>query len=87
MELKTGKKCWTGEGPGKGSIVYADGMLYCLGERRKMGLLAASPAACKMVSMFQLPKGEGPCWTHPVISNGKLYLRWSALLYVYDIKP
>jgi len=85
MELKTGKKCWTGEGPGKGSIVYADGMLYCLSERGKMGLLEANPTACKMISMFQLPKGEGPCWTHPVISDGKLYLRWSDNLYVYDI--
>jgi outer membrane protein assembly factor BamB len=51
-----------------------------------MGLLEANPAAFKMVSRFQLPKGEGPCWTHPVISDGKLYLRWSDSLYVYDIK-
>jgi hypothetical protein len=72
--------------PGKGSIAYADGMLYCLGEKGNMGLLEANPDAFKMVSMFQLPKGEGPCWAHPVISGGKLYLRWSDNLYVYDIK-
>ena len=86
IELKTGKKCWTGEGPGKGSVMYADGMLYCLGDKGKMGLLAAIPAACKMVSMFELPMGKGPCWTHPMISDGNLYLRWGDDLHTYDIR-
>jgi len=72
--------------PGKGSIIYADDMLYCLGERGKMGLIEANPAAFKIVSLFGLPKGEGRCWTHPVISDGKLYLRWDDNLYVHDIK-
>jgi outer membrane protein assembly factor BamB len=85
IELKTGKKRWTGEGPGKGSVMYADGMLYCLGDRGNMALLAADPAAYRMFSSFQLPKQKGPCWTHPVISDGKLYLRWSDKLYVYLI--
>jgi outer membrane protein assembly factor BamB len=86
IELKTGKKRWAGKGPGKGSVIYADGRLYCLGDKGRMGLLEAGPATCNMVSMFQLPKGRGPCWTHPVISDGKLYLRWSDNLYVYSIK-
>ena len=51
-----------------------------------MALLAANPAAYTLISMFELPKGKGPCWTHPVISDGKLYLRWDDNLYVYDIK-
>jgi outer membrane protein assembly factor BamB len=86
LELKSGKEKWSGRGPGKGSIIYADGMLYCLGENGTMGLIEASLAALTMVSSFNLPKGEGPSWTHPVISNGKLYLRWNDRLYVYDIK-
>lgn len=86
LELKTGTERWSGRGPGKGSIVYADGMLYCLGENGRMGLVEANPAAFKMVSMFELPTGEGPCWAHPVISDGKLYLRWDENLYVYDIR-
>ena len=86
LELKTGEERWSGRGPGKGSVIYADGMLYCLGEKGKMGLLEASPEEFKLVSMFDLPMGEGPCWTHPVIADGKLYLRWDDNLYVYDIK-
>jgi hypothetical protein len=61
-------------------------MLYCLGENGNMALIEANPNEFKMVSMFDLPKGEGRCWTHPVISDGKLYLRWDDTLYVYDIK-
>jgi len=86
VELKTGKILWTGSGPGKGSIIYADGMLYCVGHRGRVALLAANPAAYTLISMFELPKGKGPCWTHPVISDGQLYMRWDDTLYVYDIK-
>lgn len=85
LELKTGDERWFGRGPGKGSIIYADGMLYCLGERGRMGLVEANPNEFKVVSMFNLPKGEGPYWTHPVISDGKLYLRWGDNLYVYEV--
>jgi outer membrane protein assembly factor BamB len=86
VEVKTGTERWSGRGPGKGSVIYADGMLYCLGENGKMALIEANPNEFKMVSMFDLPKGEGRCWTPPVVSDGKLYLRWSDSLYVYDIK-
>lgn len=50
------------------------------------GFLEANPAAFKRVSRFQLPTGEGRCWTPPVISDGTLHLRWSDNHYVYDIK-
>jgi outer membrane protein assembly factor BamB len=86
VELKTGEERWSGRGPGKGSIIYADGMLYCLGENGKMALVEASPEEFKLVSTFDLPMREGPCWTHPVIAGGKLYLRWNDNLYVYDIR-
>jgi outer membrane protein assembly factor BamB len=86
LELNTGTERWSGRGPGKGSIIYADGMLYCLGENGRMALVEANPAEFKMVSMFELPTGEGPCWAHPAIADGKLYLRWDDNLYVYDIK-
>jgi outer membrane protein assembly factor BamB len=68
------------------SPVYADGRLYCLGENGNMGLLEANPAAFRLVSTFPLAQGEGPCWTHPVISDGKLFLRWNDTLCLYDIK-
>jgi len=86
LELKTGTERWSERGPGRGAIIHADGLLYCLGENGKMALIEATPSAFKMVSQFDLPKGPGKSWTHPVISNGKLYLRWDGSLHVYDIQ-
>jgi outer membrane protein assembly factor BamB len=85
LELKTGEERWFGRGPGKGSIIYADGMLYCVGEKGTVGLVDAKPSGFNVVSTFDLPGREGPCWTHPVISNGKLFIRWYDSLFVYDI--
>jgi outer membrane protein assembly factor BamB len=86
LDLKTGEERWFGRGPGQGSIIYADGMLYCLGENGKMGLIEAKPEKFNQVSVFDLPEGKGPSWSHPVISDGKLYLRWNDNLNVYDIQ-
>jgi len=33
-----------------------------------------------------LAASEQPAWTHPVIANGKLYLRDQDLLFCYDVK-
>jgi outer membrane protein assembly factor BamB len=85
LELKSGEERWFGRGPGKGSIIYADGMLYCLGEKGRMGLIEASPQGFNLISTFDLPDGQGPAWTHPVISDRKLYLRWNDKLFIYDI--
>jgi hypothetical protein len=33
-----------------------------------------------------LRKKSGKIWTHPVISNGKLYLRDQELIFCFDVK-
>lgn len=86
VDLKSGEERWFGRGPGKGAVIYADGMLYCMGESGKMALIEATPTGFNLVSTFDLPKGEGPSWTHPVISDGKLFLRWNDKLYTYDLR-
>ena len=87
IELKTGKVLYKAAGVGKGSVTYADGMLYCYGEDGLMGLVAATPKEHVVTSQFQVPKGgEGKYWAHPVIFDGRLYLRHADKLYAYDIK-
>lgn len=51
-----------------------------------LALIEATPAGFNLVSTFDLPKGEGPSWAHPVISDGKLFLRWNDKLYTYDLR-
>jgi len=87
LEWETGKKMVAERGVGKGSLTYADGMLYTLSEQRDMGLVEATPKAHKVVSKFKVPSGgEGPSWAHPVVCGGRLYVRHSDQLFAYDVR-
>jgi outer membrane protein assembly factor BamB len=94
QEFKTGKEVWNHREFGKGAIGSADGMLYCLEEASgTVVLIDASPKGWQEHGRFKLDpqtkirNPQGRIWTHPVISNGKLYLRDQDLIYCYDVKP
>jgi outer membrane protein assembly factor BamB len=95
QEFKSGKLLWEEDGRklGKGSLTCADGCLYCVGEKTGLVLLAeASPAGWKPKGQFKLPQESkkrppsGGLWTHPVVANGRLYLRDQELLFCYDVQ-
>lgn len=93
QNFKTGEEVWNHRGFGKGAVGYADGMLYCLEEGSGTVVLAeASPKGWQEHGRFKLdPQSkirnpQGRIWTHPVISNGKLYLRDQDLIYCFDVK-
>ena len=84
LDLLTGKQAWNAKG--KGSLTYADGMMYCLDERGTMALVKPTPEALRIVSSFGLPKGgAGLYWAHPVVCGGRLYVRHADRLFAYDI--
>lgn len=87
LSWKTGEQKWHAEGVGKGSLTYADGMLYCFAEQDgTVGLVKADPSEFQMVSTFSLPAGgAGLRWAHPVVCGGRLYLRHGNTLWVYDV--
>jgi outer membrane protein assembly factor BamB len=71
----------------KVAITAADGMLYCLNHRGRMSLLEITPDGFRIASQFDLPKKPDNSYlAHPVICNGKLYLRYEQHLYVYDVR-
>lgn len=83
---------WKAPGVGKGSVTFADGMLYCFSEKDgTLALVKATPDQYEEVSRFAIPSksklrpGQGAIWAHPVIANGKLYLRDYEKLFVFDI--
>lgn len=93
QNFETGEEVWNHDGVGKGAISYADGMFYCLGERSgTVALIEASTEGWKEHGRFQLdPQTEirsksGKIWTHPVIINGRLYLRDQDLFFSFDVK-
>jgi len=74
-------------GKTKGSIISAEGMLYCYEERTGyVALVKATPADFEIVSTFQVTRGSGQHWAHPVIDRGLLYLRRGDVLMACDIR-
>jgi outer membrane protein assembly factor BamB len=87
LEWDSGNTMYETKWFNKGSITAADGMLYCYEEKGgNLGLVKASPQEFTLVSSFKITEGKGPHWAHPVISDGKLYMRHGDVLMVYDIK-
>jgi outer membrane protein assembly factor BamB len=94
MEFKTGKIRWKESGKlRKGSITYADGHLYCYSENDgTVALIEASPDGWKESGRFKIarqtkqPRKGGHIWTHPVVANGRLYLRDQDLIFCYQVK-
>jgi outer membrane protein assembly factor BamB len=85
LEWQTGKVMYEKKWINKGSIIAADGMLYCYEEKKgNLALVKATPQDFKIISSFKVPMGSGQHWAHPAISNGKLYLRHGEALM--DIK-
>jgi outer membrane protein assembly factor BamB len=92
QELKTGNVVWAEDKAlGKGSLTYADGHFYCYGEDDGTCVLAeASPKGWKETGRLTIEKTKtkhnGKVWAHPVVANGKLYLRDQDLIHCYDVK-
>ncbi len=94
QNLATGEDVWNDKkkNGSKGSVAFADGMLYCLEEGSgDCFLVEATLSGYKEVSRFKLDpqttqrNSQGRIWTHPVIANGKLYLRDQEIPSCYDI--
>lgn len=89
QNFKTGATVWSSNKPGKGSITCADGHFYLRTEGGKgtVVLIEATPEAYKETGRFDQPDRSGQnSWAHPVVANGKLYLRDQDLLLCYDVK-
>ncbi len=86
LDWNTGKVMYEAKWENKGSIIAADDMLYCFDEKRgNIALVEAKPEEFKVISSFKIPLGKGPYWSHLVIDKGKLYVRHSTAVMVYDI--
>lgn len=84
LELKTGAKKWVEKAVGKGSLCWADGMLYLYNEDGQAGLATCAPDGLEMKGTVKVT-GEGPSWAHPVVVGGRLYLRYDDTLYCFDV--
>jgi outer membrane protein assembly factor BamB len=97
VEFDTGKLMWNLEERwrphsvaqppvyGRGSAILADGRLFVLGEGGKLALFALNPQRPVELCAWQVPQLHYPCWTAPVLSRKKLYLRSEERLLCLDV--
>jgi len=86
LNFATGQTMWRHRSVGKGSLTYADGHLYLLGEDNIVGLAEAAPGAYKETGRFKIADKGLPAWAHPVVSGGRLYIRNQDTLSAYDVR-
>lgn len=87
LEIKTGKIAWQERGVGKGSIFYADGLLFHRSENGPVALVEATPTGYVEKGRFSQPdRSEKKAWPHPVVVGGRLLLRDQDVLLCYDVK-
>jgi outer membrane protein assembly factor BamB len=95
QNLKSGEQMWKQKikEVGKGAVIAVNDRLLLLDERT--GLLtvaAASPSGWKEFGRMELPERtemptmDNMIWTHPVVANGKLYLRDHDLLFCFELR-
>ena len=58
-------------------------MLLVLSEKGNVMLIKADPAGYKVVSQFKALSGK--TWNHPVIANGKLFVRNAQEAACYEL--
>lgn len=91
LDFKTGKILWDQRAAvgrrAKGSLAFADGRLYYRMEDGAVCLIEPNPQQYVERGRFEQPdRTRLPAWSHPVVANGKLYIRDQDVLFCYDVK-
>lgn len=86
LDWNTGQVLGEATDPGKGNVIFADGMLYIYSEKGELALAEPTATGIKVVSKTTVTKGTEQHWAHPVIRNGVLYVRHGSALMAYKIK-
>ena len=87
IDWKSGKTLYEHKGLTTGAAIYAEGRLYALDERGNVALLKPTPQGFGTRGKFKLPddRVRSDAWAHPVVFNGRLYLRYHDTLWCYDV--
>jgi outer membrane protein assembly factor BamB len=87
LDFKTGKVLWDERSVEKGSVALADGRLYYRTETGTVLLIEPNSKEYVERGRFRQPdRTKSPAWAHPVVANGKLYIRDQGTLFCYDVK-
>lgn len=87
INLSNGQTVWQNRSVGKGALTCADGHIYMRSEKGPLALVEINPRSYVEKGRFDQPERSGKsAWAHPVVAEGKLFLRDQDVLLCYDIR-
>ena len=87
VDWQTGETKYELQSLTTGAAIYADGRLYCLDESGAVALLKWGNSGLETTGRFRLfPKKTRDAWAHPVLIDGRLYIRDHDILWCFDVK-
>ncbi len=85
-EIEWGADGLRGEGKGSAAIVYVDGHVIFRYQDGRVVAIEATPEEYRVKGQFMPVYQEDKSWAHPVVVDGKLYLREQDRLMCYKLK-
>jgi outer membrane protein assembly factor BamB len=87
VEFATGKVRWSVPGLGRSSVTFCDGNLIVMTEKGELFLARANPEKFERVSTYGGDvKFRSPCWSAPIVVNGKLIVRGKNKVACFQLK-
>ncbi|TWU36108.1 hypothetical protein [Novipirellula artificiosorum] len=86
LDFHTGDVLWRDRKAPKGSLLVANEQLYLRSEEDEILLIEPSQEEFIERGRFVQPdRSRAPAWAHPIVANGKLFIRDQGLLFCYDV--
>ena len=87
IDWQTGRTTYELEDFTTGAAIHADGRLYIVDEQGTVALVTPEANGLTVVGQFRLtPERIRDAWTHPILHDGRLYLRHHDNLWCYDVR-
>jgi hypothetical protein len=83
VDVKTGDVKWEKEGFGPGNVIRSQDEIVALSDSGELVLIAADPSRYRELARAKVL--EGKCWTTPVLSNGRIFVRSTTEAACYDV--
>ena len=95
IDAKTGNIAWSEPGLQRSSLTYVDGHFICLSEGGGLRLLRVNPERYELITQFEATPAQVdagavlkyPCWSAPIIADGKLYVQGKDRLVCFELIP
>ncbi len=85
IDAGTGNLNYVSDQVSGGATIFAEGLFYCYGTDGVLALLEADKTDCRVIASFEVQLGTDQHWAHPVIHDGRMYVRHGNALMCYDI--